>query len=85
VLSRIPACDQSKLKRIRLQIIAFSIEKAYSNIFVYMHRNVNYLQFALQALDVLNCKVQHVRGARLLWHQHIYISKITDQLNILSP
>jgi hypothetical protein len=36
-----------------------------------MHRNVNYLQFALQALDVLNCKVQHVRGARLLWHRYM--------------
>jgi hypothetical protein len=32
-----------------------------------------YLQLALQAPDVLNCKVQHVRGARLLWHQHICI------------
>ena len=68
----IPACDQSKLKRIRLQISAFSLEKAYSNIFVYMHTNVvDYLLFALQALDVLNCKVQHVRGARLLWHRYM--------------
>ena len=29
-----------------------------------------YLQFALQALDVLNCEVQHVGSARLL-SQHM--------------